>query len=132
MSCLSNGWKDFLKFAVPERSIFLFIGGHKSHINLDVIDMTRNDVIRFCLHMYFNHLTLPIFKSFKNHFSKAVKAPLFPNKNFVVSKCDFAQVVKDPFEQALSTPNIKADFRKSGIFPLNCNAVDQSKMLFMT
>ena len=61
-----------------------------------------------------------------------MKAPSFPNKNFVVSKCDFAQVVKDPFEQALSITNIKAGFRKSAIFPFNRNAVDQSKMLFMT
>ena len=58
-----------------------------------------------------------------------MKALSFAKKNFVVSKRDFARVVKDPFEQAFSIPNIKAGFRKSGIFPFNRNVVDQSKML---
>ena len=126
--------KIFLKFAVPELPIILFIDGHKSHINLDVVDMARNNnVILFCLPPHTTHALQPldvaIFKRFKNHFSKAVKALSFAKKNFVVSKRDFAQVVKDPFEQAFSIPNIKAGFRKSGIFPFNRNVVDQSKML---
>ena len=126
--------KIFLKFAVPERPIILFVDGHKSHVNLDVIDMARNnDVILFCLPPHTTHALQPldvaVFKSFKNHFSKAVKALSFAKKNFVVSKRDFARVVKDPFEQAFSIPNVKAGFRKSGIFPFNRNVVDQSKML---
>ena len=126
--------KIFLKFAVPERPIILFIDGHKSHVTLDVVDMARNnDVILFCLPPHTIHALQPldvaIFKSFKNHFSKAVKALSFAKKNFVVSKRDFAQVVKDPFEQAFSIPNIKSGFRKSGIFPFNRNVVDESKML---
>ena len=126
--------KIFLKFAVPERPIILFIDGHKSHVTLDVIDMARNnDVILFCLPPHTTHALQPldvaIFKSFKNHFSKAVKALSFAKKNFVVSKRDFARVVKDPFEQAFSIPNIKSGFRKSGIFPFNRNVVDESKML---
>ena len=126
--------KIFLKFAVPERPIILFVDGHKSHLNLDVVDMARNnDVILFCLPPHTTHALQPldvaVFKSFKNHFSKAVKALSYAKKNFVVLKRDFAQVVKDPFEQAFSIPNIKAGFRKSGIFPFNRNVVDQSKMI---
>ena len=126
--------KIFLKFAVPERPIILFIDGHKSHVTLDVVDMARNnDVILFCLPPHTTHALQPldvaVFKSFKNHFSKAVKALSFAKKNFVVSKRDFAQVVKDPFEQAFSIPNIKSGFRKSGSFPFNRNVVDESKML---
>ena len=126
--------KIFLKFAVPERPIILFIDGHKSHVTLDVVDMARNnDVILFCLPPHTTHALQPldvaVFKSFKNHFSKAVKALSFAKKNFVVSKRDFGRVVKDPFEQAFSIPNIKSGFRKSGIFPFNRNVVDESKML---
>ena len=126
--------KIFLKFAVPERPIILFIDGHKSHVTLDVVDMARNnDVILFCLPPHTTHALQPldvaVFKSFKNHFSKAVKGLSFAKKNFVVSKRDFARVVKDPFEQAFSIPNIKSGFRKSGIFPFNRNVVDESKML---
>ena len=123
--------KIFLKFAVPERPISLFIDEYKSHVTLDVVDMARNnDVILFCLLSHTTHALQPldvaIFKSFKNHFSKALS---FAKKNFVVSKRDFGRVVKDPFEQAFSIPNIKSGFRKSGIFPFNRNVVDESKML---
>ena len=126
--------KIFLKFAVPERPISLFIDEYKSHVTLDVVDMARNnDVILFCLLSHTTHALQPldvaIFKSFKNHFSKALS---FAKINFVVSKRDFGRVVKDPFEQAFSTPNIKAGFRKSGIFPFNRNVVDESKMLSST
>ena len=77
--------KIFLKFAVPERPIILFIDGHKSHINLDVVDMARNNnVILFCLPPHTTHALQPldvaVFKSFKNHFSKAVKAVICQEK----------------------------------------------------
>ena len=52
--------KIFLKFAVPERPKILFIDEHKSHINLDVIDMARsNDVILFCLLPHTAHALQP-------------------------------------------------------------------------
>ena len=31
--------KSFLKFAVPERPLILFVDGHKSHVTLEVIDL---------------------------------------------------------------------------------------------
>ena len=41
--------KSFLKYAVSQRPIILLTDGHKSHINIDVIDLCRsNDVIHFC------------------------------------------------------------------------------------
>ena len=52
-----SGWIDselfvvwlFHKYAVSQRPILLLTDGHKSHINIDVIDLCRsNDVILFC------------------------------------------------------------------------------------
>ena len=52
-----SGWIDselfvvwlFHKYAVSLRPILLLTDGHKSHINIDVIDLCRsNDVILFC------------------------------------------------------------------------------------
>ena len=52
-----SGWIDtelfvvwlFHKYAVSQRPILLLTDGHKSHINIDVIDLGRsNDVILFC------------------------------------------------------------------------------------
>ena len=126
--------KSFLKFAVPQRPLILFVDGHSSHVTLDVIDLAReNDVVIFCLPPHTTHALQPldvaVFKSLKDFFSKSVRALCFAKKNFIVSKREFARVVKGPFERAFSIPNIKAGFAKSGIFPFNPNAIDRSKMI---
>ena len=51
-----------------------------------------------------------VFKSLKDHFSKAVRALAFSKPNFVVSKRDFAHVFKGPFERSFSITKIKAGF----------------------
>ena len=53
----------------------------------------------------------------------------FAKKDFVVSKREFARVVKTPFEKAFSMSNIKAGFKKCGIHPFDPNAIDQSNIL---
>ena len=135
-SSLFLSWmkKSFLKFAVPERPLILFVDGHKSHVTLEVIDLAREkNVILFCLPPHTTHALQPldvaVFKSLKDYFFKAVRAVCFAKKNFIVSKRDFARVVKQPFEHAFSILNIKAGFAKSRIFPFNLNAIDKSKMV---
>lgn len=48
-----------------------------------------------------------------------MRALSFTKKNFVVSKKEFARVVKRPLDQAFSIPNIKSGFAKCGIYPFN-------------
>ena len=69
-----------------------------------------------------------MFKSFKDQFFKSVRALSFSKQNFVVSKHDFAAVVKKPFEKEFSMLSIKAGFLKAGTYPFNLNAVDPAKM----
>ena len=54
-------------------------------------------------------LDVSVFKSLKSHFSKALS---FAKNDFVVSKREFARVVKTHFEKAFSISNIKAGFAK--------------------
>ena len=72
-------------------------------------------------------LDVAIFKSLKDHFSKSIHALSFARKNFVISERDFARVFKDPFEHEISMTNIKAGFRKSGIYPLDPSVVPVAK-----
>ena len=125
--------KIFLKHVVSQRPVLLLVDGHKSHVNLDVIDLCRqNDVILFCLPPHMTHALQPldvsVFKSLKDRYAKAVRSLSFTKKNFIVTKRDFSKVLKVPFEQAFSIPNIKAGFTKCGIFPLNPDAIAKSKM----
>ena len=76
-SSLFLSWmkKSFLKFAVPERPLILFVDGHKSHVTLEVIDLAREkNVILFCLPPHTAHALQPldvaVFKSLKITFLK--------------------------------------------------------------
>lgn len=123
--------KIFLKYAVPERPLLLLVDGHKSHITLDLIDSARsNNITIFCLPPHCTHALQPldvaVFKSLKAHFSRSLYAWCFTKRDFVVTKRDFARVVKEPFELAF---NIKNGFEKCGIYPFNCTAFDKAKLL---
>ena len=124
--------KVFLKYCGSQRPVLLFVDGHASHVNLDVIDLARkNYVILYCLPPHTTHALQPldvsVFKSLKSHFSKAANALSFA-KDFVVSKREFACVVKTPFERAFSISNIKAGFAKCGIHLFDPDTIDQSKI----
>ena len=102
-------------------------------MTLDIIDLCQeNNIILFCLPPHTTHAVQPldvaVFKSFKDHFSKAVRSLSFTKKNFIVTKREFSRVVKSPFEKSFSIPNIKSGFAKCGIYPFNPNAVSKSKM----
>ena len=112
----SSGWVDselflqwmnkvFLNHCGMQRPVLLFLDEHTSHVSLDVIDVAReNNVILFCLPPHTTHALQPldvsVFRSLKSHFSKAVHSLSFTKKDFVVTKRDFARVVKVPFEKA--------------------------------
>ena len=69
--------KIFLKYAVPERPLLLLTNGHKTHVNIDVIDLCReNNITLFCLPPHTTHALQPldvaVFKSLKDSFAKAV------------------------------------------------------------
>ena len=71
---------------------------------------------------------MAVFKSLEDRYSKAVRSLSFTKKKFVVTKREFSKVLKSPFDHAFSIPNIKSGFSKCGIYPLNPNAIPQSKM----
>ena len=126
--------KVFLQYCGSQLPVLLFVDGHASHITIDAIDLARdNSIILFCLPPHTTNALQPldvsVFKSLKSHFSKAVHALSFTKKDFIVSKREFACVVKTPFEKAFSMSNIKAGFKKCGIHPFDPNAIDQSKVL---
>ena len=130
-----SGWVDselffawmkklFLVHAVSQRPVMLLVDGHASHVTMDLIELARdNNVILFCLPPHTTHLLQPldvsVFKSLKDHFYRSLRAFCFVKKKFVVSKKEFASVVKEPFEKAFAMSNIKAGFKKCGIYPFD-------------
>ena len=67
--------KVFLRYCGSQRPVLLFVVGHASHIEIDVIDLAReNQIILFCLPPHTTHALQPldvsVFKSLKSHFGK--------------------------------------------------------------
>ena len=89
-------------------------------------------MILLCLPPHTTHALQPldvaVFKALKTHFSRSLRVCCFSKKNFIVSKRDFARVVKEPFEFSFSMVNLKNGFSKCGIFPFDRNAVSSDKM----
>ncbi len=83
--------------------------------------------IYLCIHVCMEDVS--VFKSLKDHFSKAVRSITFAKKDYIVTKRDFSRVVKSPFEKAFSIPNVKAGFAKCGVYPFNRNVVPIEKMV---
>ena len=126
--------KIFLRHIVVQRPVLLFIDGHKSHVNLDVIDLCRqNDIILFCLPPHTTHALQPldvaVFKSLKDNYSKTARSLIFAKPSFVVTTREFSKVIRVPFERAFSITNIKAGFSKCGIYPFNPDAIQKAKMV---
>ena len=109
----------FLKYVVPEPPTLLLTDGHKSHINLDVIDLCReSNIILFCLPPHTTHALQPldvaVFKSLKDCFAKSVRALSFTKKNFVATKREFSRVVKRPLDQAFLLQILRLDLPNVG------------------
>ncbi len=81
-----SGWIDtelflawlkniFLKFVVTERPVILLTDGHKTYINIDVIDICReNDVTLFCLPPHTTHALQPLDVAVSKSFCKGCQS----------------------------------------------------------
>ena len=70
-------------------------------------------------------LDVSVFKSLKDHFAKAIRNLSCSKKIIIVTKREFSKILKSPFEHI---PSIKAGFAKTGLYPINPEAVAKSKM----
>ena len=130
-------WLDHFEDSVPggvspEKKYLLLVDGHNSHITLDVVTKATSYGIDIALlPPHTSHklqpLDISIFKSFKTHFYTLKES--FKEKNLAWSNGNFdksylAELASKALKEAFSASNIRAGFRKSGIYPLNVQAMD--------
>ena len=117
----------------PENSVLLLVDGHSSHCSPEIIKLAQeNNVVLLALAPHTTHLCQPldvaVYKSFKVHLSKLVKLGQAIRGDLWISKSNVSRFLKQPFEASMSLQNIKAGFRKCGIFPFNPNAIDKTQL----
>ena len=110
----------------------LILDGHKAHLTLEILTKAkRNGIDMVSLPSHTSHRLQPLdvscFKPFKVAFRAYKNMWSVNNHGAKVRKEDLANWMPLALKKALTTSNIKAGFRGSGIWPLNFQAM-QSKM----
>lgn len=118
----------------PDNPVLLLLDGHISHCSPNLIESAiRHNVTLFALAPHTTHICQPldvaVYKSFKAHLGKLVNWGKAMKGNFWVPKKNIPRMLKGPFESSMTMENIKAGFRKCGIYPFNPNAIDKTLLM---
>ncbi|CAM4570323.1 unnamed protein product [Leuciscus chuanchicus] len=129
-------WLDhFIKYAPPARPLVLIMDQHETHCGRQIIDVCRENQIEILLlpphttHML-QPLDISVFNPLKGMFSTVASRMGLVRGDMVIGKKHFSSVLKHAYEKAVTPANIKAGFRKAGIYPLSREAVDMTQCSF--
>ncbi|XP_033749086.1 uncharacterized protein LOC117333772 [Pecten maximus] len=124
----------FLKYCSKERPVLLLLDNHDSHISIPVIDMARAErveILAFPAHT--THLLQPldvnIIGPMKEKMKSLATSMAIINTNLCISKANLPALLAYAIDQTCSPALVKSAFRKSGLIPLNKDAIDKSHLL---
>ncbi|KAL2087951.1 hypothetical protein ACEWY4_016779 [Coilia grayii] len=126
--------EHFVRLAQQERSFLLFMDQHEAHIGTGVVDFCRaNQIEVVCLPSHTTHVLQPLYVSvygpLKAAFTNMARCLGLVRGNLTIGKRNFTPVQKVTLEQACNPHNIRSGFLKTGLFPLDRKAVDESKLV---
>ncbi|ROL41877.1 Myb-like protein V [Anabarilius grahami] len=126
--------RHFVKYAPEERPLILIMDQHETHVSKDVIMYCRENKIEIlCLPAQTTHILQPldiaVFNPLKTAFSTMASRMGLVRGDLVVGKKQFSPLLKNVYPTAVIAQNIKAGFRKAGIFPLSRGAVDTTQVV---
>lgn len=133
--------KWFLKHLLPrapkERPLLLIFDGHKSPVNLEVVEAARKQaVILLCLPPHCSHILQPLdgglFALLKRRFAAIAGDGCAPDAHFAISKKEFSSVFKETYSAVKEVEGVgvvKEGFRKCGLYPLNPLAIREGHLV---
>lgn len=133
--------KWFLKHLLPrapkERPLLLIFDGHKSPINLEVVEAARKQaVILLCIPSHCSHVLEPLdtglFALLKRRFAAVAGDGSTSDAHFAVSKKEFTGVFKETYsvvKEVEGVEMVKEGFRKCGLYPLNPLAIREGHLV---
>ena len=140
-----SGWMErphflewFKKLFLPAVSsilqkgqVILFMDGHASHINLELIALARErGVILFCLPSHTTHALQPldvgVYGPLKRCWSKILKEHKMETCAVMVDKTNFPGLLSRLWETSFQDHHLKAGFRKAGLCPITKEAIPKS------
>ncbi|KAL2102343.1 hypothetical protein ACEWY4_001511 [Coilia grayii] len=124
--------EHFVRYARQERPLLLFMDQHEAHVGTGVVDFCRaNQIEVVCLPSHTTHVLQPldvsVYGPLKAAFTDMARCLGLVRGN--LTPRNFTPVLKVALEQACNPRNIRSGFRKTGLFPLDRKAVDESKLI---
>ncbi|XP_076025081.1 uncharacterized protein LOC143014944 [Genypterus blacodes] len=129
--------KHFLVYAPKERPLLLIFDGHKSPVNLEVLEAARKkNVVLLCLPPNCSHLLQPLelglFPLLKQRFTTLTGDTCTAEACFAVSKKDFTGVFKETYQAAKEEEGVgivKEGFRKCGLYPPDHSSINNALLM---
>ncbi|KAK3105870.1 hypothetical protein FSP39_007466 [Pinctada imbricata] len=123
----------FIPNCGPARPVLLIMDNHDSHTTLDVIECAiENKIELLGLPPHTTHILQPLDVSvngpLKSKFSSTAVTLGHLNKQQTVTKAKFPAVLYHAIDELCSPARIKDAFKKTGISPLNPDAIDKSQL----
>ncbi|XP_053392934.1 uncharacterized protein LOC128555225 [Mercenaria mercenaria] len=141
-----NGWMDselFVAFLehfssyvdhenIP-KPVLLFVDGHSTHMSRDAATYCANNgIILYCLLPNATHILQPcdvgFFSPMKSAWKKNLKHWQLENIGETLTKRQFPAVFKSAWETVSTLENAAHGFRRSGLYPLDPNGIDKTKL----
>ena len=120
---------------LPERNaknpVLLLYDGHKSHVNLGIIEWAKQEhVVLFVLPAHTSHVLQPLdvgcFGPFERIFNSMSHKFMHENCGQSITRYNICSIGCQAYVKALSPDNLQSSFRRSGIYPFDPNAVHPS------
>lgn len=111
----------------------LLVDSHRSHVyNIEFMNrMKANNIHVMCIPAHCSHIVQALdsvpFALFKQYWQEELQHYNFLKRGKPLTKGDFWKVFWPAFKDAMSVRNIQAGFRRTGIYPVDFEAIDKSK-----
>ncbi|KAH9310328.1 hypothetical protein KI387_044733, partial [Taxus chinensis] len=110
----------------PTNRHLLIFYGHGSHVALGTIQEARSlriDLLTLPAHT--SNRLQPLDVPFKSYFKEERRKWITEKHRIDIKRAELAELGSKAFKKALTSENIKSSFERTGIWPLNSNALNE-------
>ncbi|XP_053391991.1 uncharacterized protein LOC128554706 [Mercenaria mercenaria] len=125
----------FVKF-IPGREnqkVLLILDGHKSHVSLGICEWAKeNGIIFFYLPPHTSHILQPLYVSCYGPFERIFNSEchkLMRQTEATLTLYNVCEVACRVYTKALSSENAQSAFKRTGIFPLDKDAIPAESLI---
>lgn len=127
--------QHFIKFLPGGTSepTLLILDGHKSHVSVGLVEWAiQHNIYIFVLPAHTSHLLQPldvgVFGPFQRMYNNLCHKFIRCTSG-IITRYNVCELACKAYTKALSADNLQSAFKKTGICPLDMNAIDKSKLI---